>query len=77
MNIINMHLMSSDFLQLMPLQNSIFITAEFKGELHSNYIFLYFVLIDLEWDSINLFTKMNVFFFPKLTFQHHLHKTYI
>ena len=69
-----MHLMSSDFLQLM---HSIFIAAEFKGELHSNYIFLYFVLVDLEWDSINLFTKMNVFFLPKLTFQPHLHKTYM
>ena len=33
-----------------------------KGELQSNYIFLYFVLIGLEWDSINLFTKMNFFF---------------
>ena len=32
-----------------------------KGELHSNYIFLYFALIDLEWDSITLFTKMNFF----------------
>ena len=32
-----------------------------KGKLHSNYIFLYFVLIGLEWDSINLFTKMNFF----------------
>ena len=37
----------------------------FKGELHSNYIFLYFVLIGLEWDSITLFTKMN--FFPSKT----------
>ena len=33
----------------------------FKGELHSNYIFLHFALIDLEWDSINLFTKINFF----------------
>ena len=33
-----------------------------KGELHSNYIFLYFALIGLEWDSITLFTKMNPFF---------------
>ena len=32
-----------------------------KGELHSDYIFLYFVLIGLEWDSINLST--NFFFF--------------
>ena len=48
-----------------------------KGELQSNYIFLYFVLIGLEWDSINLFTKMNFFFLRKLTFQHHLYKTYM
>ena len=41
-----------------------------KGELHFNYIFLYFVLIGLEWDSTNLFTKMNFLFLPKLTFQH-------
>ena len=34
-----------------------------KRELHPNYIFLYFVLIGLEWDSINLFAKMNFFFF--------------
>ena len=33
-----------------------------KGELHSNYIFRYFALIGLEWDSLNLFTKMNFFF---------------
>ena len=33
----------------------------FKGELHSNYIFLYFALIGLEWDFITLFTKMNFF----------------
>ena len=32
-----------------------------KGELHSNYIFLHFALIGLEWDSITLFTKMNIF----------------
>ena len=37
-----------------------------KGELHSYYIFLYFVLIGLEWDSITLFKKMN-FFSSKLT----------
>ena len=47
-----------------------------KRELHSNYIFLYFVLIGLECDSITLFTKINFFFF-KLTFQHHLHKIYM
>ena len=40
----------------------------FKGELHSNYIFLYFVLIGLEWDSITLFTKMNFFFFQNSHF---------
>ena len=33
-----------------------------KGEPHSNYIFLYFALIGLEWDSMTLFTKMNYFF---------------
>ena len=33
----------------------------FKGELHSNDIFLHFALIGLEWDSITLFTKRNVF----------------
>ena len=32
-----------------------------KGELHSEYIFLHFALIGLEWDSITLFTKRNVF----------------
>ena len=32
-----------------------------KGELHSNYIFLNFALIGLEWDSITLFTNMNFF----------------
>ena len=37
------------------------LSVYFKGELHSNFIFLYFVLIGLEWDSINLFTKMNFF----------------
>ena len=40
----------------------------FKGELHSNYIFLHFVLIGLEWDSITLFTKMNFFFFQNSHF---------
>ena len=39
-----------------------------KGELHSNYIFLHFVLIGLEWDSITLFTKMNFFFFQNSYF---------
>ena len=49
-----------------------------KGEPHSNYIFLYFALIGLEWDSMTLFTKMNFFFLlPKLPFQHHLHNIYI
>ena len=48
----------------------------FKGELHFNYIFLYFVLIGLEWDSTTRFTNMN-FFLPKLTFPHHLHKLYM
>ena len=32
-----------------------------KGELHSNYIFLYFSLISLEWDSTTLFTEMNFY----------------
>ena len=36
-----------------------------KGELHSNYIFLHFALIVLEWDSITLFTKINFFFSSK------------
>ena len=40
----------------------------FKGELHSNYIFLHFALIGLKWDTITLFTKMNFFFFQKLHF---------
>ena len=49
-----------------------------KGEPHSNYIFLYFALIGLEWDSMTLFTKMDFFFLlPKLPFQHHLHNIYI
>ena len=47
-----------------------------KGELHSNYILLYIALIGLEWDSITLFTKKNVFL-PKLTFQQHLRKIYV
>ena len=38
-------------IRLMRLKNN------FKGELHPDYIFLYFALIGLEWDSI--FTKMN------------------
>ena len=37
------------------------INSEFKEELHSNYIFLHFALIGLEWDSITLFTEMNFF----------------
>ena len=32
-----------------------------KGELHSDDIFLHFVLINLEWGSIIIFTKMNFF----------------
>ena len=48
-----------------------------KVELHSNYIFLHFALIGLEWDSITLFTKNELFFLPKLTIQHHLHKIYM
>ena len=40
----------------------------FEGELHSDYIFLYFVLIGLEWDSITLFTKMRFFFFQNSPF---------
>ena len=32
------------------------------------FFFFHFTLIGLEWDSITLFTKMNVFFLPKLTF---------
>ena len=61
------------------MRNSIklFVENHIKGELHSNYIFLYFVLFGLEWDSVNLFTRMNFFFLAKLTFEHHLHKTYI
>ena len=39
-----------------------------EGELHVNHIFLYFVLIGLEWDSINLFTKINFFFFQNSHF---------
>ena len=39
-----------------------------KGELHSEYIFLHFALIGLEWDSITLFTKMNFFFFQNSHF---------
>ena len=49
----------------------------FKGEIHSIYIFLYFVLIGLEQDFIILFTKMNFFSLPRLTFQHHLHKVHM
>ena len=40
-----------------------------KGELHSNYIFLYFVfLFCIFLDSINLFTKTNYFFFQNSHF---------
>ena len=35
----------------------------FEGELHSNYIFLYFVLIGLEWDSITLFTASYLYIY--------------
>ena len=56
---------------------STYIIQYLKGELHYNYIFLHFASIGLEWDYITLFTKMNFFFLPKLTFQHHLHKIYI
>ena len=42
--------------------------SHFKGELHSNYIFLHFALIRLEWDSTTLFTKMNFFFFQNSHF---------
>ena len=51
--------------------------SKFKGELHSNYILLYFVVLGQDWASITLFTKINFFFLPKLTFQHHLHKIYM
>ena len=46
------------------MRNSIklFVENHIKGELHSNYIFLYFVLFGLEWNSVNLFTRMNFFF---------------
>ena len=53
------------------------VNIKFKGELHCNYIFLHFAIIGLEWYSITLFTRINIFFLPKLTFQHHLHKIYI
>ena len=38
-----------------------------KGELHSNYIFLYFALFGLEWDCITPFTKINFLFLPRLS----------
>ena len=41
---------------------------QLKEELHSNYIFLHFAFIGLEWNSITLFTKMNFFFFQKSHF---------
>ena len=56
------------------------IKTAFTTPLKENFtliIFLHFVLIGLEWDSITLFTKMNYFFLPKLTFQHHLNKIYM
>ena len=58
------------------MRNSIklFVENHIKGELHSNYIFLYFVLFGLEWDSITLCKKIFTLFLPKLTFQQHLHK---
>ena len=36
-----------------------------KGELHSNYIFLHFALIDLEWDSIKPYLQNELFFSSK------------
>ena len=52
------------------MQNKFYskIADTIKGEFHSNYILLYFVLIALEWDSITLFTKMNLFFFQNSPF---------
>ena len=38
---------------------------EIKGELHSNYIFLHFALIGLEWDSINPIYKNELLFSSK------------
>ena len=58
-------------------QNESYKKALLKGELDSNYIFLHFTLIGLEWDSITLFTKINFFVLPKLTFQRHLNKIYM
>ena len=68
----NSSFINSNTFLFFPLGNRLL-----RGELHSNYIILYFVLICIEWDSTNIFTKMNFFFLPKLTFQHHFHKAYI
>ena len=57
--------------------NQLNINPVLKGELHSNYIFLCFTLIGLGQGSVTPLTKMNFLFFPKLIFQHHLHKIYM
>ena len=62
---------------LLEILGNMYITIVVKGELYSNYIFLHFALIGLEWESITLFTKMNFFLLPKLTLLHHLHKIYM
>lgn len=49
-------------------------SVDLKGELYSNYFFLYFALIGLKWDSVTLFTKISCFILPKLTFELHLHQ---
>ena len=45
----------------------------FKGELRSNYIFLYSTSIGLEYNPIQ---NNELFFISKLTFQFHLHKIF-
>ena len=49
---------------------------KFKGELHSNYTFLYC----LNWPRMGFYksfhkNEFGELFFSKLTFQHHLQKT--
>ena len=51
--------------------------SNFKGELHSNYIIM-ISLFCLNWSRMGFYKsiyKIELFFLPKLTFQHHLHKT--
>ena len=61
-NNINNHMQNCVFLMLLKIWMLKYLKESFI------LIFLHFVLIGLEWDSITLFTKMNFFFFKKSNF---------